>query len=460
MDEVLHSDALLFGTQVVAVEELNKLYPEYYSECYMLYRIKGRTDYVILCDFEYAISAHWNFLYQLDDKNMTAHPIGKLVNGKSDSQGYHPPMRIGGKMIFSPNQARQWALYDIASNRWNYIKIPRQFMPDIEYGMAFGGGMIYGTDIIFYPGERGAFAKYNIHTGDITYFPDWFKVLKPYVKNVHYGLVCSVMCYQDKLLIASPQREIVIELAPKTMECIAIHRIGNGNWGYRTAYVIPNTDWIYMIKFRDPNSGHVWKDVIVKWNIKTGETIKLTDLPIQLIENHTQTGLAQFVFWRGELYATPWQGDALLRIDLKSDMVTRIELSKDLHFFIHKCDGYSWGRGLAMPCVVFNIRKMKFSALLPYDYSFVDIDFVTGEVTNCRKYFVHGIVHYWLRTCKDIHGNFHENDIFPIDKALDYIVDDSEIQKLDISKEVDDLPTDGRAGIRIYDYVKSNIFDD
>lgn len=183
-------------------------------------------------------------------------------------------------------------------------------------------------------------------------------------------------------------------------------------------------------------------------------------MPIQLVENHTQTGLAQFVLWQGELYATPWQGDALLRIDLKNDMVTRIELSKDLHFFIHKCDGYSWGRGLAMPCVVFNTRKMKFSVLLPYDYSLVDIDFVTGEVTNARKYFVYGIVYYWLRTCKDIHGNFHENDIFPIDKALDYIVDDSEMQKLDISKEVDDLVTDGRAGIRIYDYVKSCIFDD
>lgn len=389
-DDWLHSDAIIFGTQVLPVDEFKVKCPEYYKYWLTIRSEKALSKYASVVDCKYGNSTDFNAVYQCNEKVGTADFYFSFPNHNYEPWHYHTPIRINQKMIFAPARSRRWAFYDMDKNNWSFEDVPTMFHPTLDYRYTFNGGIVYDDCIIFYPGERGAFAKYNIESGKITYYSDWFNTLKPYVKNLDIGLLSGIFYYKESLLLVSPHFNMVIELNPSNMEVICTYKIGNYPMGFKHAVFLPSTNTMYFILFRNPEIAK-WNETIVKWNVETGQVTEFNNLPIVDKVGGRANLLNVFILWKSALYVTPLEGDSILGIDLETDEISRLALKPEIDFFARKSQHYSWAKGAALPYTVFCPERMTFIAQLPYDYSLADIDMESGKMTNRRKWKVTGI---------------------------------------------------------------------
>jgi hypothetical protein len=374
--------------------------------------------------------------------------------------------------MFIPCAARKWAFYDIETGEWSYLPIPKEAEPSNEWRAAFGGLVPCGDDLIILPGERGVFAKYNIDTGKFTYHREWFAGFKSLVVNIDWGLFTGALYYNDSLLLVSPQTSAVIEFDPRKMTVFKTHKVGSGLRGFKSACLIPNTDTVYLNKFREPakdedeteteteTEDDEWTETLVKWDIKSGKIKEITDIPVNLKEKSKLNALNGFVFWRGELFVTPLQGDCVLKVDLETDEITRFPLSPEFDFFERKTKYYEgWAKDQALPHVIFNGKRMTFTVQLPFDYSLADIDFESGDVTNRRKWQVSGVEN--LYETKDANPRLPlvESAFMPLEYFLDRLGTE-ELERLSeesVSRCCSPpANADGTAGKAILDYIKKS----
>jgi hypothetical protein len=294
-------------------------------------------------------------------------------------------------------------------------------------------------------------------TCKLTYHNEWVSKFPKGVTNADWGIICAGLFYRDTLLIVSQQTNCILEMNPNTMAVIKSFTIGDDGCGFRSACLIPNTDTVYLIKFREPGK-EPWTETIYKWNIETNHIVELNDFPISFVGGHTQNAFNHFVYWRDELYITPFQGDSILKIDLETDEIKRVALSLNFDFFERKSDFYNgWAKDTALPSLIFNGKRMKFTVQLPYDYSLADIDLETGEISNRRKWHVEGVGELYRQKGKTSANELWENNYYLLD---DYLEDLSAGRPTQIMEEVNNkldkrnANMDGTSGKAIYDYVK------
>lgn len=457
--EYLHSDIIQFGTQVLTIEEHERLYPTYH-EYWLQFRRVDQSRFLYISCYEYGISCFLNAIYKMDEENGHAEYFMGFPDEENKPRLHYPPVKLGDKLLFIPNCARKWAFYDIKLDVWSYNAVPKELYPSKEWRAIFGGCIFYEDDLIILPGESGAFAKYNIDTGKITYHREWFSHLRGSVMNVDWNLISGILSYKNSLLLVSPQTNKILNLDPKTMSIKNTYRVCSDGYKFKTACLVPNTDIVYLIKFREPGC-ESWTETIIKWNINSGETIEFTDLPITFIKGHTLNALNGFLFFKDMLLVTPCQGDSVLKIDLQTDKITRFTLTPSFDFFERKSSYYQgWAKDLAMPYVIFNGKRMTFIAELPYDYGLADIDIETGQILNRRKWYVKGIEGLYKDRevgCRNPKLPLVESIFLTLDDFLNQL--DSEELALANKEQLlscCEYPAhaDGTAGQAIYDYVK------
>jgi len=452
-DEYLHSDVINFGSRLITIDEFEREYPEYY-----VYWLPHRNEYmnsryILVHDLEFGTSNFLNALYETDIEHAQAKFVMNIPVEDGVNDGvrlYHAPCRIGNKLLFAPARARRWAFYDLRTSQWSYEDIPEELYPTKGYRAAFGSRLIYDDELLFMPGESGAIAKYNIITGNITYHREWFVHLRDGIRNVDWGIISGFLAYKDSLLLVSMHTNIIMEISPKTMKVKNIHKAGDADCGYGMACLIPNTDTVYLIKVR--KSG---MEAIVKWDIHSGNTIEITDLPIKLVEEGTQNAIHGLIYWKDILYITPLQGDSILKLDLSTDMVTRHPLNPEFDFFKRKSKYYEgWAKDLALPFMMFNAKRMSYLAQLPYDYGLADIVLETGEISNRRKWRVKGVEELYKTIPRNDVGYIGETYFFNVENFVDGLVNDAAFLSENCeTKNFADKPVESN-GQRIYDYVK------
>jgi len=451
-EEILHSDIILFGNKLLTVNELEREYPQFYAYK-RKHPAKQQTEYATVINYEYGISAHLNAIYKTDEQNGKAEFWMSFPGEENVPWLYHPPIKINNKLLFAPARARKWAVYDLDSEEWNFKDVPKKLSPSAELRGAFGGGFVCGSYIIFRPGESGAFAKYNIKNENITYHRNWYKNLESYIDNVDYGILSGVLYYGDNLLLTTVHAGIVIEINPRKMRIVKTYKICE--YGFRAACLIPNTDTVYLLKYRkppkEPDKGQ-WVETIVKWNILTGEIHEFTNLPVALFDGSTQNALSRFIFWKDVLYIIPLQGDSILKLDHKTDEVTGVALTPKFDFFKRKSDHYAWAKDIAMPYIGLNAEHMTFITQLPYDYALADVNFETGTVTNRRKWLVKGAEKLCIPRELYKGSPIKEDFMFTINEMIDWYVNKSKTQP---PLETDIAANIGTAGTEIFSYSRS-----
>lgn len=465
LEEFRHSDVIFFGNQVVSIEDLKNSYPDFYAYWLPYFNKFAQSHAVCISDYSYGLSSFFNAVYKTDYRHAKANFLMSFPSEDVFGWLYHMPCRIGNKLIFIPCRSRKWAFYHLEEKEWSYEEVPKSFYPSEKWRAAFGGMVLFGDSLIIGPGESGAIAKYCLCSGEITYYTEWFEHLRKHIKNIDWGILSGLLPYNDTLLLVSPQTNLVFQLNPTTMEIIKTHIVGSGACGFRTAYLIPNSDTVYFIKMRDPENENVQTEIatqlmeiILKWNVKTGETQEITNLPIHTSGETKQNLLNGFTFWKDVLYITPLQGDTILKLNIETDEITRWPLTPPFDFFRRKSTYYEgWAKDQALPYVVFNGERMKFTVQLPYDYSLAEVDFETGEITNKRKWYVEGAEELFRCQGKTAENLLVENVNYTMTDFLDDVCAGRKTvngMKKDERDAKSFAVVDGIAGKKIFDFTK------
>ena len=415
-NEILQSDIIYMGGRVVPIGEFKNEFPDWY-EMWSKYSREDTSDqYILITDYDYGVSAIINAFYSVNFNKATADFICRFDDHRNEGGIYHPPIQIGNRLVFAPCRAHRWAYYDLDTNVLEYENIPAKLLPENE-GIFVRSWKSIKDSLIYMPGDNGIIVKLDYKTGDVSYHDCLIKNIQ--VENDQID-ISSMSTYKDSVLFFSSASDIVYEINTECMNIKKVHRIGEMIKGVKTAFAIPKTDWIFIVRNPDLADVRDWK-TIYKWNIKTGELYAIKNLPINSCIENAKYFISGFCHYNGELYVIPQQGDCFVRIDVHTNQAERVEIATDFDLLERKNDYYRrWGDGMAFPMLNYNGFKNTFTATLPYDFSIAEINFDEKILLNKRKWHVSGVERQIRNTLvsRVFDGGFYENDFYSLKEFI------------------------------------------
>lgn len=423
-------------------------------------------------DAEWGFSASWNALYKISVENATAEYISSVPDEQNIAGLYRAPIRIGNKLFLAPGAAHHWAFYDIPTGQWLKVAVPENCLPEKKqnggYGNVFGGVLCCDGYLLILPGERGAFAKYDMESGEITYYSKWFKQFQPHIKNISRGLFIGLCGIDGKLFFTSPQCNIVTELEPNRMT-FKYHKVGAEENQYGGITYIGDTFW--LLKFR-ANGQEPLEDGLVEWNPTSEESIEHNGLPIVQEEQYKGRGIATFVTVGESLYLLPYQSKDIIKYDTALNMSEIVKLNPEYDYFDRKSKLYTWGKDIAFPWITLDnavpypwekglFDKSTIIAQMPYDYSLMKLDLATGSY-SLQKWNVTGAEKLLEINRVPLEKDRRDTGLYGLDNFLDDLVSGAlpavDRERLEYYRGLE-TNADGTSGSKIYEYIRDCVVE-
>ena len=423
-------------------------------------------------DAEWGFSATCNALYKISIDNATANYISSVPYEKNIEGLYSAPIEVGDKLFLVPSSAHSFAFYNVSTGEWTKRSVSEYCLPDADRdGQAcsvFAYSVYCGDHILILPGDRGVFAKYDIESGEITYYSEWFKQFKPYIKNIFQGIFAGSCRIYGKLFLSSLQCNIVTELEPNHMT-FKYHKVGAVDNQYCGITYMRDSFW--LIKHREYGK-EPWEDGLVKWDSKSGECVEYNNLPIVQEEQYKGRGIASFIRFGTSLYLFPSQSKDIIKFDTISNQSEIVTLNPEYNYFDRKSKLYTWAKDSAFPWVTLNKvfpypwEKTVFNtstilAQMPYDYSLMKLDILSGEYT-LKKWKVKGAAEKLARKEVSFDKELRETALYALDNFLDDIVSgDSpaiDSKRLHYHRKLE-TNADGTSGSKIYKCIRERVVE-
>lgn len=418
-------------------------------------------------DAEWGFSASCNALYKISIENATAEYIASVPDEKNVAGLYRAPIRLGNKLFLAPSSAHDWVFYDISTGEWTKMAVPADCLPAADRngapGSVFSDVVYCDGYLLIIPGDRGVFAKYDIESGEITYYSEWFKKFQPCITNIARGLFVGLCGIDGKLFLCSPQCNVVTELEPDRMS-FKYHRVGAAENQYCGITYIDDTFWL----IKDRASGQEpWQDGLVEWHPESEKSIEHNSLPIVQDENRKGRGIKTLIPLGTSLYLLPYQSNDIIKYDTVSNQSEIVKLTPEYNYFARKSKLYTWSKNIAFNGVTKNkivpypwkktiFEKSTILAQMPYDYSLMKLDLMTGEYT-VQKWNVTGAEKQLARKHVIPGKQRWDTALYGLDCFLDDIVSGAlptvEFERLQYYCGLI-TNADGTSGNKIHEYVK------
>ena len=423
-------------------------------------------------DAEWGFSVSCNALYKISIENATADYISSVPFEKNIAGLYRAPIEVGDKLFLVPSSAHSFAFYNVSTGEWTKTSVPEYCVPDADrngqFGSVFRNMLHCGDYILILPGDMGIFAKYDIESGEITCYSEWFKHFKPYIKNISQGIFAGMCGIDGKLFLSSPQCNIVTELEPNHMT-FKYHKVGAVDNQYCGITYIGDTFW--LIKHSESGQ-EPWKDGLVKWDSGSGESVEYNNLPIVQEEQYKGRGIASFIPFGTSLYLFPYQSKNIIKYDTISNESEIVNLNPEYNYFDRKSELYKWAKNIAFPWVTLNkvfpypwektvFNRNTIVAQMPYDYSLMKLDILSGEYT-LQKWEVNGAAEKLARKEVPLDKDLRDTVLYGLDNFLNDIVSgdlpavDSERLQYHRGLETN---ADGTSGIKIYTNIRECVLE-
>lgn len=420
-------------------------------------------------DAKWGFSMSCNALYRISIEDATAEYITSVPGENNKAGLYRAPVEIGNKLLLIPSSAHYWAFYDVTTGEWTKIPVPDDCLPDADRngipGSVFGNALYCDGYLLILPGDRGVFAKYDIESGKITYYSEWFRQFQPHIINISRGIFAGLCAIDGKLLLSSPQCNIITELEPNNMT-FKYHKVGSAENQYCGITYIGDIFWLN--RFR-ANGQEQWKDCLVEWDPKSGKSIEHKDLPIVQDEQYKGRGISTFITVGTSLYLLPHQSNDIIKYDTVAKKGEVVKLTPEYNYFARKSKLYTWAKNTAFAWVTLNksvpypwpkttFDKSTIIAQMPYDYSLMKLDLMTGRYT-IQKWKVTGAEERLaIKQEVPLGNDLRDTALYGLDNFLDDIVSGTipavDCERLQYFRGLE-TNADGTSGNKIYKYVKN-----
>lgn len=412
-NEIFQSDVIYIGAKFIPISEFKSEFPDWYENWKKLNSEYTLRDYLLIPDYGYGISATLNAIYTVDFEKVIAEYLCSFEHEKNEGGLYHPPVRMRNVMLFAPCNARCWAYFDLDTKEWSYEDIPAKFIKGEGPIIKSCVWIPIGNRMIYMPGSTTVVMSVDLKNGKISYH-DCLRTIKQ--TDGTLPEFTSIIAYGDSVLLFTNTGNEVYEIDVKTMQLTNIHRIPMNCNGVFTATSIPETDWIFLLD--NPQTSR-----IIKWDVKTGVTEEIKDLPIRSDEKSVPSPILGFCYDYSGLYIIPQQDNCVVKINYCENKARRIDLFSEVNLWEKKDEFYyRWGYGCSLTVFAYNGYKNTTTVCLPYDFSIAEIDFDKGTLLNRRKWKINGIENLIRQSMmNEVDGLFMENKYFGLKEFVDDI---------------------------------------
>jgi len=415
---------------------------------------------------EWGFSINCNALYKIDIRNATAEYVSSVPQEKNMSYSYYFPMEIKNELFLSPALARSFAIYNIGSGEWTKIPIPADATPERDTHPAFGGVVHCGDYLLIAPGVNGVFAKYDIESGEFSFYDHWFNQLKNNNVDTDKLLLHGCCCIDGKMYLTSPQCNLVTELNPTDMSFV-LHQVGKKGNAYCDITRMKDSFW--LIKYPTSEQNDLVAE-LVEWRSDTGKCVEHTDLPVTRDESRTGRAFSHIIIVDDDLYLFPWHSDNIIKFNPTTKKRSIFKPKPEFNYFESKGRYYTWNRGTAMPLVIqednlsYPWKRLNASNSVAYiqsptDYSLIRLDLSTGEYIK-KKWYVKGAKRLLARIENPDSMPFaprHEAELYSLDYFLKELVSGElpavDMEKLNYFRSLQ-ANSYGYTGEKIYEYIK------
>jgi len=423
-------------------------------------------------DAEWGFSMSCNALYKISVENATAEYIASVPDENNTEGLYRAPIRMGNKLLLVPSAAHDWAFYDVSSGEWTKMAVPDDCLPAEDRngvpGSVFGNVLYCVGYLLILPGDRGVFAKYDMESGEITYYSEWFKQFLPCITNIARGLFAGLCGIDGKLFLSSPQCNVVTELEPDHMT-FKYYRVGAAANQYCGITYIDDTFW--LIKFR-ANGQEPWEDGLVEWHPKSCKSVEHNNLPIVQDKQYKGRGITSLIPVGTSLYLLPYQSMDIIKYDTVANQGEIVKLTPEYNYFERKSELYAWAKNIAFAWVTINnvipypwtktiFDKSTIIAQMPYDYSLMKLDLMTGEYTT-QKWKVTGAEERLARKQVPLGKERRDTALYGLDNFLDDLVSGVlpavDCERLQYYRGLE-TNADGTSGNEIYENVRECVVE-
>ncbi|MCI8646723.1 MAG: hypothetical protein HFE76_07965 [Firmicutes bacterium] len=415
-DEIFNSDVIFMGTRVVPIGELKNVFPEWNESLKETYKENLPRQYHYTTDFNYGISATLNAVYTIDFERAQASYLCSFEEKKHTGDLYHPPIRIGNELFFAPSGAKKWAFYNLNTGLWSYEDIPEKLTKGEGPFIRFWA--IVNDMLLYLSGRTDYLISVDLKTKKIAYHDCLGEMFGIDEQRPFFS---SIIEFRNSILLFSGLDNHVYKLDTDHWKLIKLTRLDSGDSGIKTAFFVPNTDYIFLIK---NDTGKGMGNRAIRWNTKTGHTEEVSCSDRSTRDSLFGDLMGGFCFYNDSLYITSQKEACIIELDWERNQARRIQLKSDFNLLDRKDKFYRrWGDGLAYTVIAYGWPRRKFTIFLPYDYSIADIDFEKGELTNKRKWTVQGSENLIKQSLKlKSNGAYIENPFFSVKEFLSEIV--------------------------------------
>lgn len=408
-------------------------------------------------DYLWGACANFNGLARVDIRDGSMEYIGEFPGEyEMVTALYAKTVKVNSKLIFSPQRAGAFAEYDIESGEFRMIPLPEKALAG-KGKMNFGGVIDYEDFLLFIPVRSRAFVRYRKSTGEYEYFYDWYEKFEKYITHLEHSFFSSAFLDENKLYLGSLQSNIISTLNLDSMS-FDITQIGKAHYRYHG--IVKNGKHFWLTRyisdeFLDKN------DSVLRWDSASGRIKEFNGFPGEFeMYKLCHTHFAGILDRDKYLIALPFRGNMLVKIDKTTGRMSKYEPGLDEEFQKRASAVFNkWG---TFTQGYLDIDNEIWYLNMLYDYSFVKIDLQTETSERYPQRFT-GTAHE--KAAKDIR-RFVYNHIYA-ENALfqpeDFVASCLENRIPAYSKEQADYylsyveNADGTCGQNVHDYVINSI---
>ncbi|MED1952359.1 hypothetical protein [Brevibacillus centrosporus] len=367
---------------------------------------------------------------------------------------YEGIVKHENKLILAPLGGKEIAEFDLIQG--SFKKITRETS---SAGLSVGSfqlfkNIVYKESVYFTPLSYPAILKYDLRTGENTFYTDWMDQLSPFISDSKKPLFANGVCVRDNLLLmAFAQDNIVLEFNMDTNRA-KFHRVGregNKYWGM----TFDGQDyWLIQNDNRNAES-------IVKWNYETGATEEYADFPPGFVS--LENNFNEIVYCGKYLLAFPRFSNMIVKIDATTGAMSEFNTGLDYK------EGERKSCYNSLKCNYYFAKRYdeeNVIAMSMYDNSLIKININTEEVTKVKMILKKEDIKAYIsfdQYCNNAQevGDFHftESKYLSLNNLLDYIASDNysknPLQSEKYAKVIKNA--DGTCGMKTHQYIMGNL---
>ena len=258
------------------------------------------------------VSATYNALFRMEKETWKLEYKGEFPEERFNvPQLYKGIVKCGEKLYFAPFAAKEGAIYNISTNRFDKISFKHiECRLKTTNSLLFNNAVSYKECIYFIPFSYPAIVKLNTLSGELEYYTDWADSVEKAINNQERGYFYSYYLNNNELILPCGNANAVIIFSMESGES-EVYVLGESSNRYVCACYDGTNYWLCTIM-----------GAVFRWdrinNVIT-EVISAVD------DDQLKLNYIDMLYINGYIWLFPYKADRVIKINILDNSIENVD---------------------------------------------------------------------------------------------------------------------------------------